>query len=603
MSDELLEFYERELSWLKQAGSAFADEYPRVAGNLRISSDTVEDPHVSRLIESVALLNAGVQKKIEDEFPEVVTALLEHLYPHYLAPLPSMLIAEFVPSPGIDKQEMIQRHTRIEAPLADGVACQFQTVLPVVLSPYTLVKAQLIPKPFTVPGSERMGRASAVLHLQLACDNKEFLLSSCAEGLLLHIRPQYQHVWPLYDLFHTHCVGICVADSDLDPHPVFIDPVHLQPVGFGRDEGLLPYPDHTESPYRILTEFFALPEKFLFFRLGGLDTISVPKSGEVNLYLFFDATGRDIERSLNETTFSLSASPVINLFSQVAEPVILQDDQVEYQLVPDNRTHEHMEVYAVQSAVLVNERTGEHEPVDPYFGFTHKKQGSGLFWHGIRRDAIGLGSKTDYFISVSDLDKKRSYTNGIALQVEALCFNGNLPSKLPYGGGQPKFSAITPINNVTEIRSVYPPTPVRRIDLRHGLLWRLLSHLNINYMGLAGHAQPGEALREILRLYDFGDSAVTRALIDAVENVHVDITAMPIKAGGRSVVCRGMDITVLFSDTVFASSSPLLYGAVLDIFFAQYVNINSFTRLSVRIKGRDDIFHRWPPRTGARILI
>jgi type VI secretion system protein ImpG len=34
MREELLEYYERELTWLRQMGGEFARKYPRVAGRL-----------------------------------------------------------------------------------------------------------------------------------------------------------------------------------------------------------------------------------------------------------------------------------------------------------------------------------------------------------------------------------------------------------------------------------------------------------------------------------------------------------------------------------------------------------------------------------------
>ena len=95
MSDELLPYYERELGYLRHLGAEFARQHPKIAGRLRMGGDAIEDPHVSRLIESVAFLNARVRRKLDDGFPELVDALLNVLHPHFLAPIPSMAIVRF----------------------------------------------------------------------------------------------------------------------------------------------------------------------------------------------------------------------------------------------------------------------------------------------------------------------------------------------------------------------------------------------------------------------------------------------------------------------------------------------------------------------------
>src|SRR5215470_2348308 len=95
MPDELLPYYERELAFLRQSGAEFAAKYPKIASRLLLEAGKCEDPHVERLLQAFALLAARVHHKIDDEFPELTDALLSILYPHYLAPIPSMAIVQF----------------------------------------------------------------------------------------------------------------------------------------------------------------------------------------------------------------------------------------------------------------------------------------------------------------------------------------------------------------------------------------------------------------------------------------------------------------------------------------------------------------------------
>src|SRR5262245_57482054 len=76
-------------------GAEFAAKYPKLAGRLQLEADRCEDPHVERLLEGFALLAARVHLKLDDDFPEISTALLEALYPHYLRPVPSMSVVQF----------------------------------------------------------------------------------------------------------------------------------------------------------------------------------------------------------------------------------------------------------------------------------------------------------------------------------------------------------------------------------------------------------------------------------------------------------------------------------------------------------------------------
>jgi len=116
--EELLRAYWRELSYLRNMGSAFAETYPKVAGRLELGSDVSPDPHVERLIESFAFLTARIQQNLDSEFPEIATELLNILHPHYLNPIPSMAVATFEVDPRRGKLtsgHVIPRHTNRSA--------------------------------------------------------------------------------------------------------------------------------------------------------------------------------------------------------------------------------------------------------------------------------------------------------------------------------------------------------------------------------------------------------------------------------------------------------------------------------------------------------
>src|SRR5918911_3855699 len=117
MSDELLPYYNRELSYVRRLATEFAEAHPKIAGRLRLGPDSSADPHVERLIEAFAYLTARIRFKLDDDFPEITEALLNVLYPHYLAPVPSMAIVQFQLDPEqvqLTKGHVVPRHTELQ---------------------------------------------------------------------------------------------------------------------------------------------------------------------------------------------------------------------------------------------------------------------------------------------------------------------------------------------------------------------------------------------------------------------------------------------------------------------------------------------------------
>src|SRR4051812_49972923 len=130
MSESLYPYYERELLFIRQMAQEFAKQYPAAAGRLMLETNRSTDPHIERLIESFAFLTGRIHHKLDDEFPELTDALLSVLYPHYLAPIPSMGIVQFELDGGqaqLPNDFLIDKHSRLHTqPIAD-LPCKFRT--------------------------------------------------------------------------------------------------------------------------------------------------------------------------------------------------------------------------------------------------------------------------------------------------------------------------------------------------------------------------------------------------------------------------------------------------------------------------------------------
>ncbi|MGH7916730.1 MAG: type VI secretion system baseplate subunit TssF, partial [Candidatus Binataceae bacterium] len=313
MADELLTYYEQELSFIRQMGAEFAAHYPKIAGRLLLEPNRCEDPHVERLIQAFALLSARIRHKLDDEFPELTDALLEVLYPHYLTPLPSFSIAQFVIDPDQGKLSgghRIERDTALLSQPVAGTPCRFRTCYPVTLWPLEVASARFdAPDRYNPPPA-----AAAVIRLELRCLGGLNFSELDLDTLRFFLNGEGPLVYALYELLFRNACQVRMRGMGEKIPAVVLPPSAIKPVGFGSDEGLLPYTARSFLGYRLLQEYFAYPEKFLFFDLTGLKRAARAGFGRtVELLIFLDRLPR-LEQPLTPRTFSLGCAPIINLF-------------------------------------------------------------------------------------------------------------------------------------------------------------------------------------------------------------------------------------------------------------------------------------------------
>lgn len=611
MADELLAYYEKELAFIRQMGAEFAKEHPKIAGRLGINDDIVEDPHVSRLIEGFAYLNARIQHKLDDDFPELSDALLNVLFPHYLRPIPSLSVVQFSPDKDqLESSYSIPANTTLQTDQYQGESCIFSTVYPVVLQPLDLSSASLQGLPFSTPGSSRIRGANSVLRLSFIGFNEQVMLNKLSPGKLrFYLKGQSQHINPLYKMLLGDCINIVLARSEADLSPVFIGSDAIRAVGFGQDEGLLPYPPASFTGYRLLTEFFIFPEKFMFIDITGLDEYIPDDIGNtLDLYIYLKTTDVELEHNISKETFSLGCTPAINLFAHRADPIKLDHTRHEYQVIPEARRPTGYEIYSIDK-VTASTPAGDAEEYHPMFGLNHDNQNTltSAYWFASRRNAkLGIYERdegTDMYLSLVDLDFNPNLPEERTLNIETTCSNRDQPAKLPFTADQPKLQCIDGSPPCTKIRFISRPTAVVRPPLRNQARWRLISHLNLNFLSLTGRDDATQALKEILRLYDFKESSVTRALVSSITSVKALPISAPLNIDGRTTMCRGMEIEIEIDDHKLAGSSVYLYATILEHFFALYCSINSFTRVLVRTKSKEGYLKKCPPRAGEKILL
>ena len=611
MTEELLPYYNRELSFIRRLAAQFAEEHPKIAGRLRLGPESSEDPHVERLIEAFAYLTARIRHKLDDEFPEITESLLGVLYPHYQAPIPSMAIVQFELDPGqneLTTGHTVPAQTMLETEPIDGEPVRFRTCYPATLWPIEVRSAQLSRPPFQAPVTPHSSEAAAVLRLVLACRGKTMTFAALElDSLRFFLKGQAQHVYRLYELLFNNTLEVALASGPADPEPVLLDPSCLRQVGFDRDEGMLPYPARSFLGYRLLSEFFTFREKFLFVDLMLGRQVLARAGNQLEVYLYLKKAEPDLEQNLSADTFRLGGAPVVNLYRRRAEPIQLTHTEFEYRVLADARRPQAHEVYSIEK-VTATSSDGEQRTFLPFFSVKHAMddRADPTFWSASRRPAEGTAGRVDHgtevYLSLVDLGFQPSGPGDWVLDVETVCLNRDLPHRLPFGGDQPRLQFSEGGAMVSRISCLTAPTRTFRPALIKGSLWRLISHLTLNHLSLVDQGDKADALREILKLYDFADSAETRQIIDGILQVGSRRAVGRVRVDGAEAFCRGVEVTILFDENKYVGSGLFLFASVLEHFLALYCTMNSFSKLIAVTRGREGELRRWPPRMGEKVL-
>ena len=645
MRDELLEYYQTELGALRTMGAAFAKQYPKLAERLQLDSKQSTDPHVERLLQGFAFLAARVQLKIDDDFPEISEALLNVVYPHYLRPIPAMTIVQFDLDPEKAKlpsgypleagREILSRlEVKGEDPnnpssrRADtqSTRCKFRTCYPTTVWPLRVESAEWMGAAKLNLPSRATGAVNA-LKLRLKCFPDTSFSTMTLDSLRVYIDGADHLPYTMYELLTNNCTGILIRDPARQSAPLIELPASaVRPVGFAEDEGVLPYVRRSFLGYRLLQEYFAFPQKFLFFDLTGLGALRRAGFGtEAEVSFLFSGSERPkrterFETEVQAGTFRLGCTPAINLFDVYTEPSRLDQRSSAYQLIADDYHLRTTHIFSVDSVTLRS--LGATIPVEPLYSLGRRAgAGSKMYWVARRKPSVsrrdgpdgGSGrpdggtetaaedytGATELWLSFIDLTGRATRPDADAFDAKVTCFNGDLPNRLPIGSGAGQTNDFDlpgdgPFRRITASVS---PSPTASPPLGKSQLWRLISLLSLNYVSITEGGP--EALRAMLRLHDTSDSPNWTGR-DHINGL-VDIRSTPhytriVREDGAGFA-RGRRIELDFDEDKFEGAGVYLFASVLEQFLGSYVSLNSFSVVSASSQQRG-LLREWPPRAG-----
>ena len=616
--EELLKYYKSELTYLRRMGSVFAERYPKVAKRLELGHDECSDPHVERLIEAFAFLTGRLQHEIDSEFPDITSALLNILYPQLTSPIPSMAIAQF--NVGHDQGKLttgftIDRHTSLFADAANGVFCRFRTCYPVTLWPLRVDRAA-IESTSRWSFIDADSKAVAALRLKLECFPGGKLNELPVDRLRFYLHGDRMSVKTLYELLFCDVHDI-VLEIPGARSPIYLRPNAIKSVGLEAYDDMLPHPPNVHPGYMLLLEYFAFPKQYLFFDLC-FDQFSRDRKGTTNTLPDFLPAGSDADSMyvsvllnrrptdnlvVDESTFRLGCTPIINLFPKTTEPIRLDHTSLEYPLIPDKRRERTTEIHSILSVSASSNDSDTTQRIEPFYSYNHRLESSHhkAFWQARRvpaqrKDLPG----SEIVLSFLDLDLNPSLPPMQTVYAHTLCTNRELATELPVGAVM-QMEQQAPLDKERPIVCLGKPTRPVPPPSRGATAWRLISHLSLNHLSLSEEKDSLPALKEILRLYCLSESH--HQLIEGLKEMSCRKVVRHVGADPWRGFCRGNEVTLTLDEDFYEGSGGYLFGAVLNRFLASYAAINSFTQLVIKSKQREGIWKKWEPMAGETILL
>jgi type VI secretion system protein ImpG len=627
MDPRLMRHYENELTFLREMGSEFAAEFPKVAGRLDLNSLDIPDPYVERLIEGFAFLTARIQLKMEAEFPTFTQSLLQMVYPHYLAPTPSMAVVRITPSDalrgspsGVELPAGLELRSLLGT--EDQTNCEFRTAHAMRLLPIDVAEADYIGSSAAVAalGLPEQPNVRAAIRLRLRTTSPELPVGKLAlDRLSFFLGGPESARMQLYEQLSAHVVSI-VARPGARPLPYQdkLPRTALRPSGFDPGQALLPRVAQSFDGYRLLQEYFAMPERFLFFDLSGPElkgaAIRCP-SNDMEIIILLDRSESTLQ-GFAPNYMQLNCTPAINLFPKRSDRVNVSEHTEEHLVVPDRMRPLDYEVFSVRSIEGFAADGGAPQPFFPFYAANDLSRNPGhRSYYILRRQPHRMSSRArvqgprssylghDVLVSLVDADNLPLRVSMRQLALDLMCTNRDLPMSMPVGKQTTDFTVAVNAP-IASVRCVVGPTTPRPCHSDGDYAWRFISHLALNYLSLTDNddLHGAAALRELLRLYVPNDSVQRSRQLDALLSVACTPIVRRIPGTGPICAGRGLEITVTLDSNSFGASGGVLLGAVLDRFFAKYISINGFTQTVLRTPDRGEIM-RFPLQLGLRPVL
>jgi type VI secretion system protein ImpG len=585
-------YYQDELSYLRELGSEFAAAYPAIAPML---AETGSDPDVERLLEGVAFLTGKLRQKIDDEIPEVIHSIAAMLFPHYIRQVPATSVIEFTPLPNVVREKVVVgRDTEVGSVPIEDTSCRFRTTQDVELLPLEIGDVRV----------DTGAKLSQSLRIELKVTGGASLaaLDLSRIRFYIHGERRLQDDLRLWVGAHLDRVSLASVDGGGNDTTISTLPAgSVSLVGFEEDESLIPYPSTVYPGYRLLQEYFTLPQKFAFFDVARLDTVPLDRLGDRFAIVLEFKDGLPSGTRIDSDNLRLFCTPVVNLFAHSTDPIKPDLTKYEYLARPAGGTPDAFEIYSIDRVTGIARRSSQRVEIPSFFSFRHEidasQDGQTVFYQSNIRPAT-IGDGVDVYLTFGTPRDSGTIPEFDVISIDAACTNRQYPSQLRVGDINVATATSPAVATFKNLVGVTPPLspPVGR-----ELQWRVLAHMAMSFRTIAEL----EVLRSTVEIYNFQalhDRQAARAnklRVAAIKSIDV----RPTDRLYRGAPVRGVRVDVEIDENGFSGEGEMyLFASILSEMFASYVSLNSFTQLSVRGTNTNATY-TWAPKSGNQTLL
>jgi len=595
ISSKLLEYYSKELNFLKYCGIQFSKKFPDIAKRLGFIDGKSEDPHVERLIESFALLTAQLQQRLDEDLPELSQGVLETLMPQFLRPVPSVTVVQFANNPGASARQkvlMVPKHTLLYSQKTSEEECRFRTCYPLMILPVQLTDVALVAKNNENDWQLSLTLISTALSLPADISLRIYLAGES----------DFNHL--LYEALLAHVNTLEYQQND---KKLIYTPAAIKPVGFECDDSISVDDLAIDPVHNLIRDYTVFHERFLFIDLplpaeffSGNHPAPISVTIGFKNSLAISRLGLRY-RECNTNNIKLNCVPMVNLFTLRSEPITPDNSAHEYILNPDVRNSDSYEIYTVNNVELKRKQGSYTETyqIEPLLGVKSYGSGArdGLLWQLRRKTALlASGEVNNVFLSFSETGNFSLNSHTDIITATLTCINKEGISHITTGHPEGDFMSQMDLPGIMICGLIRPRPPVP-IRLTNQQQWHLISQLSLNKIHYSGTVGV-KMLKEVLEVYNVKRKKLFSHLTNLLIDMKVTAITGRLYPDDPLSLARGLSLTLVFHKTVSDQAGFYLFCSILEKFMGQYAPVNSFIQTSIHIESEDTPHSVWPKRTG-----
>lgn len=575
MTQDDIHYYQKEIAYLNHARKIFIDKFPKLTPFLSYDS---KDPDIERIIENLAILTSKIHQELDQNIPYIAESLINILSPNYTNILPSMCMQEFKFSENSKLNRLIiPKNSTVKSVSIEKCECEFKTVYDVYLYPLNIENVFL--------GSERQYHT---LDIQLRVSREDLNIEHLSlDKLNIYLGDDVYTSSTLLFYMHQYLEEIKVISHDTKEE-FKINTHNIKTMGLKPNESCLFYNDLGFESFSLLREYFFLPEKFNFISIQGLDVLHECKGKLISIFFKFNKTLPKNCIIKNEL-FSLSTTPIINVFEKTAEPIINNHSKNGYRIFIDRTNLNAYDIVQIKQVKAHNSDSGSRilKNYKNFERFEFMQNKIQDFYYITNKS----NSKQDNFKEISFFS---SNNTNETITIDVLCCNKNLPTCLKIGDIN-----LIPFYKDAITKNITIPTPIKQVKTNGDLLWKLVSILSFSYQTLLTKT----SFFQVLESYSFPDDKTSEVVCQLLTSSIIDIQSKPSYLIDEHITKKGTMSIISIDDSKFYSLGEVYkLGLIISEFLSSFVSINSFCELKIKCINSKVTIH-YPFKKGIKPIL